>query len=67
MSETENENQNPEEQASEIPQEAEAVEGAVEPGEAEPLPEEVPAEVAQESPAPEAGAAEVGVEMPAEA
>ena len=65
MSETENENQNTEEQANEIPQEAEAVEAAVEPGEAEPLPEEVPAEAAEESPAPEAEVAETQ-EAPAE-
>jgi len=70
MSETENENQNSEE--TEIPQEAEAVEAAVEPGEAEPLPEEVPAEAAEEAPAaeaetPEAPAAETETpEAPAE-
>jgi small subunit ribosomal protein S17 len=58
MSETENENQKTEEQANEIPQEAEAVEAAVEPGEAEPLAEEVPAEAAEESPAPDAEVAE---------
>ena len=48
MSETENENQNIED--TEVPQEAEAVEAAVEPGEAEPLPEEVPAEAPEEAP-----------------
>jgi small subunit ribosomal protein S17 len=48
MSETENENQNTEE--TETPQEAEAVEAAVEPGEAEPLPEEVPAESPEAAP-----------------
>ena len=46
MSETENEQQNSEQ--TEIPQEAEAVEAAVEPGEAEPLPEEVPGEAGEE-------------------
>jgi small subunit ribosomal protein S17 len=60
MSETENENQNTEE--TEIPQEAEAVEASVEPGEAEPLPDEVPAEAAEEAPAPEGE----GTEAPAE-
>jgi small subunit ribosomal protein S17 len=62
VSETENENQNTEEQGAEVPQEAEAVEAAVEPGEAEPLPEEVPAEAAEESPAPEAEVAEAPAE-----
>ena len=47
MSETENENQNTE---TDIPQEAEAVEAAVQPGEAEPLPEEVPAETPEAAP-----------------
>jgi small subunit ribosomal protein S17 len=61
---SETENQNSEEHAGEIPQEAEAVEAAVEPGEAEPLPEEVPAEAAGEPPTPEAEAAEA---PPAEA
>jgi small subunit ribosomal protein S17 len=50
MSETENENQNTEDGVTEVPQEAETVEAAVERGEAEPLPGEVPAE-------PEAAAA----------
>ena len=49
MSETENENTEQVEET-EIPQEAEAVEAAVEPGEAEPLPEEVPAEAPEAAP-----------------
>jgi len=52
MSETENESTEQVE-ATEVPQEAEAVEAAVEPGEAEPLPEEVPGEAGEEAPAEE--------------
>jgi len=62
---TEDENQNSEE--TEIPQEAEAVDAAVEPGEAEPLPEEVPAEAADDAPAAEAEAAEAPAEEAAPA
>ena len=69
MSETENEQQNSEQ--TEIPQEAEAVEAAVEPGEAEPLPEEVPGEAGEEAPAeeeapPPAAAEGEGTEAPPE-